>query len=313
MATMYFNNSNPGIPQLSYTYGTLTTMLDWALVQNGWTILFSSGHRRVYKMPGGSQRCLQVVHDNSVNSSNPGFASLRGCQTATDVNTLVEPFPTPAQLSNDNSAIIVSGGTPSYNRPFRLIVGTTFLLLACHANDLSATSGWEFTWFGDAVPTDPADTFATCITVRVGGTALSSSISGGVLGLKTFWIRSIDGNVLSTRGCFQGLSSSPSTSTSIGSVSNAPGARYGYLNRVVREPMAASCTGSPSGTVGPLAIIRRGWLPNLWNPIHASIGGNDSNDTFTDSQYAVGSLFSFIVAGSGQWAIIEHSDTWHLP
>ena len=309
MPFRFFTHESPGAPQLTWFYGSITAMLDWALPQAGWTILFSSGSRRVYKMPGGSQRCLQVVHDGSVTASG-SFVMLRGCQSATDVNTLIEPFPTPSQLSNSASSISIANSAG--NKPFRLVVSDTFLFLACHSSDSSTTDGWEGTWFGDAVPTDPNDTFATCITVRDGSTMFTSSISTGPIALKTYWIRSIDGNILSTIGCLHGVSTSPSNSTSPGSVTGAPPARGGYLNRIVREPLGASCSGAASGTIGPLAIIRRGYLPNIWNPLHNGLGGLSTDDIFTDSAYAPGSQFSTVAQSTGSFVFMEHTDTWHL-
>lgn len=311
MALVYLTEASSGAPTLSNVNGSLCGVLDWALVQNGWAIEYTNGaNARVYRPGSGNRFRLHVNHDSAV-SGNVQLATIRGCENATDATTLVDPFPTVAQQASNASNVCVANGA---GRPFKILVGATFVLAAFGTTNQSS-AGWDFFFFGDVPSTIPGDAYNTIIAV---GGATSASVTGRIWSSGTmspyvaasnrvFWARSADGSIKSSYGCFWG------SGTAFSSTTSAPAARSGYLNQLVRERVGATCAGSSSTTIGALAVHRRGWVPNLWNPVHSGMGGLTSDDTFTDSAYAAGSQFALIVASAGIGAIMETTDTWSAP
>ena len=81
----------------------------------------------------------------------------------------------------------------------------------------------------------------------------------------------------------------------------------------VREKVGVHCTGSNTTTPNTLAVNKRGWVPNLWNPLHSGIGLVTSDDTFTDTGYSPSALFNIAPASTTVAVIIETTDTWSLP
>lgn len=85
----------------------------------------------------------------------------------------------------------------------------------------------------------------------------------------------------------------------------------GYGNRIVREKMGVTCIGSSTSTVGSLALVKRGFLPNLHLPIHSGIGAVTTLDTFED--VSSGADFRVAIANVNAAVIVETSDTWSAP
>ena len=312
MALSFLTDQSAGAPALSGTNGTLCAVLDWALPQQGWAIEYTDGaNARVYR-PGSGNRFRLHVNHNSTVSGQAYLATVRGCENATSATALVDPFPTVTQVTNGSASVCTSNMNNATARPYRIVVTPTLVVLSVGTTGLT-TGGWDLFLFGDTVPTYAGDAYATVILV--GGTTASSvssrgmanSMASGVLPTKLFWCRSVDGATKSTQGCLVGAG------TSMGSVTGTPQMRDGYLNQIVRDRLAASCCGSATTTSGPMAIYRRGWVPNVWNPICNGSGGLGINDTFTDTAYAAGSQFIVAPAASNISAILETTDTWTAP
>lgn len=316
MPVSYLTDLSPGAPTLSGTNGSLCTVLDWALVQQGWAIEYTSGNARVYRPGSGNRHRLHVNHDSAV-SSFAQLATVRGCENASSATALIDPFPTVAQMANASSTFCVSNTASSTARPYRIVLSPTMLIMAVSTTS-SSTSNWDLFVFGDVSPSITGDTYGTI--VHVGDTSGTSTPQRGMANCispssasgKTFWCRSIDGSIKSTYGCLSASVNSSSTSNFC-SVSGAGAMRAGYMNQIVREKVGATCIGSSSTTSGALAIVRRGWIPNLWNPVHNGIGSVTSDDLFTDTAYAAGSQFSIVPASSAIAAILEHTNTWSAP
>lgn len=317
VGAIYLTETSPGAPALSGTNGTLCAVLDWALPQKGWAIEYTATNNRIYWPGAGNRNRLFVSHDSAV-SGAANFATIRGCENATAANAanLINPFPTVAQAANNASTIMVSATTSTTSRPYRIILTDRFIVMAVSSGSFT-TSFWELFLYGDLYGTEAADSWATIVHIRNSATAsnsyssLLSCLSSYITSAKTFFCRSIDGTILSTRGCLVG---SGLNTTDFGYVSGAPPIKGGYANRVEREKVAATCIGSNSSSVGSLAVYKRGWVPNLWNPVHFGAGGITSYDTFADSAYSVGSSFVFILSAiSNGIGILEVTDSWSPP
>ena len=304
------NNQSPGAPSLVGANGSLCNVLDWALPQAGWAIEYTAANARVYRPGQGNRHRLSVRHDSAV-SGSVGLCTIRGCENATSATALVDPFPTVTQASDPTSTILVGTNT-TVPREFETIVTPTFMLLAVGAL-MNNTAGWDLMFFGDLPPTYPEDQFSTAILVGASSAAtsssaraMSSSVSSGVAAAKLYWARTIDGSMKSPAGSLWGSVSA--VAGNFCTVANTTAMRAGYRNEIVRERVGASCAGGPA--VGPMAVVRRAQVPFLWNPVHTGIGSITSDDTFTDTAYAAGSLFRVVPASSAIAAILELSNTW---
>ena len=320
MATgaLILTEASPGAPVLSGTNGALCAVLDWALVKKGWAIEYSATNARVYRPGSGNRHRLFVAHDSSI-SGDARLATVRGCEGASSATIagLVDPFPTAAQVPNNGSSFLVSSAATTAARSYFIVVSATNVLIATKAGD-SNVSNWDVFFFGDTYGAEAGDTYSSAIWVGGSGTtsttgrAMAGCAASGIAASKIYWCRSIDGSVKSTTGCITTVCASPAISSLMTSV-NAQQMRGAYGGRIVREKTALSCTGSSGTTVGALSYYKRGWIPNLWTPIHSNIGSLTSDDEFTDTAYASGSKFRVIPAGPTLACILELTDTWSPP
>lgn len=320
VGAIYLTNESSGAPALSGINGTLCSVLDWALVQKGWAIEYTATNNRIYRPGAGNRNRLFVCHDGTTGGA-ANFALIRGCENATAAASasLTNPFPTVTQVANTSCSVCLSNGANSTARPYRIILTDRFLVMATGTTGAN-NGGWDMFFFGDTYGADASDAYATAIgvgnatTTTTSSRLLGNSVFPGVYGTGSiYFCRSIDGTVLSTKGSIDCLSQSMAPNA-WGYVYSLPAMRMGYQNRVEREKVPLSCTGSAAGTVGGLAIRRRGWLPNLWNPSHSGAGSVTSDDVWTDSAYVSGSSFCAVLASAGSGiAILETTDTWTSP
>lgn len=165
MPVREYNSSDAGAPALTGQVGSLIALLDAVLVNGygstpgaGWTKLFSGTNRAVYRMGGGNQMVLQVL-DDAPGAAGALEARLRGAESASDVSTLVNPFPTTAQLS---AGIIVrkSSTLDAVARSWYVIAdASTFWLLVRYGGTVDWRCGFGFGGFVSRVANDPGRTF----------------------------------------------------------------------------------------------------------------------------------------------------------
>jgi hypothetical protein len=317
MATMYFDNNSAGAPALTIGDGTLVAILDWALVQNGWAIEFSSGHDRVYRA-GAGKRLRLHVRDSAAASGNQISALVRGCEGATSATAITDPFPLVSQVSNNNCNWQKGdASSPSSPREWRMIVTDRFFWIAMKMYPV--TDSWDIGLFGEVPASNAEDDWATIIAVRDQPSSTSGSSSGGypILGTpissafhqtsEFYWARDITGATKSTHAGV-GVSGS-----NFGSLPNSLSPRTGYGNQLNREQIAFHCNATQGPGYGTMRMLRRGWWPNAWNPLHLNNTGMVSDDYWTDAEYDPASLFKFISGFSSFSIIMEASDTWVAP
>lgn len=77
------------------------------------------------------------------------------------------------------------------------------------------------------------------------------------------------------------------------------------------------CTGAQSViTSSSLSLPQRGYLPNLWAPLHNGRGSINARDTFTDTAYNPSATFRCFTSSNSANAamiIVEETDTWSPP
>lgn len=310
MAWTVLDETTSGAPNLRAVNGSLTSLLRWALPLLGWAVEYgATGNDAVFRAATGNRHRLQVRHNSSLTSSDASMAMVRAAHTATSATSIGSPFPTTGQVANAYSTWRAGiEGDPTSPGRFIIAGNETFFHYFCW----SPSYGWEWSFFGD-VPSDYASGYETVINVRNNDSPDSSS------GLSepmyphpkpttlTFWARGINATTISTQGNKDGKNGAP------GRVQGNPPMRGGYQNCLLREKIALHCAGSTTTTAGVLAIPKRGWLPNVWNPIHNGLGGLADGDTFTDSAYNPAAAFRVIDSPSSGTIILETTDTWTKP
>lgn len=314
MSLTVLTNASSGATRNSGTNGDLCALLDWALVQEGWAIEYSSGNARVYRPATGTRFRLHVNHDSSV-SGGGQRAVVRGCEGASGATTLVDPYPLVAQVADTSSNWLVSSTANTVDRPFTLVVSPTFVLyFSCISG---AANEWSMGWAGDLSAEYSGDNYCAAVLVRNSaglsaatggiGEAVRSDLSGVSLGL--YWARDITGATKSSRGVLCG------SGVTLGQVTGAPAARGGYQNAVYREPVGVSDLASTSTPASVLALLKRGWIPNLWSPLHLGRGSLSDGDTFGDSAYDPTAVFRALSSSAvaSPFVILEETDTWSAP
>lgn len=320
MATLYLTSSDVGAPALSGTNGTLCTVLDWALVQNGFAIEYTATNNRIYRAATGLRFRLFVCHDSTV-SGAATLATVRGCESATaaGTGTITDPFPTVAQLANGSANVCVSFTANATAREWWIKVSPTGFSMGVSTTS-TTSSGWDVWGFGDAAGTDSTDNYgcyillggtsSTAVTSRAMNASVASFPSGSATG-KLYWCRSIDGSIKSSTGHLHGPHANGSATGSLCGLSSGVTMRSGYGNRIVRAKIPLVCLGSGTTTAGVLQQLRRGYLPDLWNPEHSGVGSITSADTFQD--LSTSATFRIVPASSTMACIVETTDTWAVP
>lgn len=315
MTVTILTNASAGATRNSGTNGDLTTLLDWALPQAGWTIEYTSGNARVYRPGSGNRFRLHVYHDSAI-SGDARLATVRGCEDASNATTLIDPFPTVAQLANASSNWRTSTTASTVDRPFRIYLSETWVLYMTQYN--TTQDVWDGGFFGDVYPTYSGDIYNTVCWVRnqVASTAntllnaLTSPNPTTFANGNIFWCRDITGATKSSYGmgaCSGG---------GIGNMSGQPSARAGYLNQVVREAFPVNCAGSNTVTPSSLSLGKRGYISNIWSLMHQGRGTLSDLDTFEDSAYNPSAIFrtlSTAAISTSNNITVEETDTWSPP
>ncbi len=316
MAIIHLTEASIGAPRLSGTNGDLNAVLRWALVQNGWAIEFTNGTTADVFRPGtGNRFRLCVQHDSAV-SGNAGLATVRGAENASNATTYIDPFPTVALVGNTLANWAVSSAANTTSRAFDIWVAPTYVIYA--VNFAGATNQWEIHFFGDIPPAQAGDPYNTTVFVRqVAGapgtsifitTAQAASLTGSNL---WWWARTFDGTIKSTTGGPSNIYSS-----AWGAITSAGAALTAPTTGITTQKVSMKDTGSTSTTptVGE-ALVVRGWLPQIINPLHQGKGTTNTRDTYVDTAY--NALFSGTIFASGNvttspFLVIE-GDTWTPP
>lgn len=306
----YLTNASPGATRNSGTNGDLCALLDWALPQAGWAIEFSSGNARQYRPATGNRFRLNVIHDSTV-SGAAQRAMVRGWEVASSATAGTDPFPLTTQAADNASNWLVSTLANTTDRPFRLLVWDTGVIYMSNAGGVA--NRWSYGDFCDVTENDDPDTWGTHIFCRnsTSNSIVSALSSPNLNGVSTgsYFARDISGTIKSSMGCFFG------NSTTLGATSNSlPAIDAGYLGKIRRERVAVSCFGSQSNVLGSNALIRRGFIPQLWTGLGSGMGAVTDADTFTDSLYNPGALFRFNnISADNTLVVLETTNTWLEP
>ena len=320
MAFYSFTSSDSGAPTLSGTNGDGITLLDWVLVtKGGWTKVYSGTNKGVYQAPSGNQFVLRAVHDSAVSGSAQRM-TVRGAESASDVDTLTDPFPTVALEANSEAAWTMSTASSATTRSYFGVVTSTGVWLAVLANgDNACFVGW----FGDLEPTISTDAYCTAITVN-GQAGNSSSYFFSMPSAypattqpRMYWARDVNGTAKSTYGGPGRQNAQTAFGDLTATHSGAVAAPHPKDSKYHRRRVHTLCYGGNSSTSGTYAMPVRAWWPQLWDPMHSQ-SLITSGDVFSDTAYNASATFKLMssnasAAATGSFAILETSDTWNAP
>lgn len=322
MALLILKSTDVGAPTLNGVNGTLCAVLDWALVQKSWAIEYTATNARVYRPGSGNRRRLHVRHDSAI-SGAANKATVRGCENASSATALTDPFPTVAQIANTNSKWMTSMTTDSTARAWEIYLETTFFYICIN---IAGGAGRVVYFFGDVPSAESGDVWNTMVwqdadtNVDMSYAPLWQSPYTSIAvapPAKMYWCRNIDGTAKSIPTHIV----ASVTASYLGVSSTLPIAREGYNSKIHYEKMAIACPGAQASVSATKSIYRRGWMPNLWVPLHNGRGVTNvtaDRDTFTNTAYNGSALFRVIGTYepdtySYPWVIFEETSTWSAP
>lgn len=327
MSVTTYRSTDSGAPVLNGTTGNgfvnlLTTCLAGtgtaygSLPKKGWTLLFTGTNKCVLRTVDGVG-FLRVVHDGS---GTGGFreALVRGAESATDVDTLIDPFPSLSEVTDANSVWRASDTVDTTARVWTLVADENWFILSVR----NGTNSADTYVFGKYSAIRSANSWNYVINVR--GSANNASESqaaqmfqsaySGVSGPRLFAMRTVDGVSKAPRAAFitEGTSgtSSPGFAGTIGpKAPNDDGELF-------ISPPQLWVNGAAGSTLSNQQSA--GFFPNLWSPLHNVNAGGTTvayGDTFNAAGYDPSAQFQFVgaVANSAGKVIVETTDTWQDP
>lgn len=328
MSVTTYRSSDAGAPVLNGTTGNgfvnlLTTCLTGtgtaygSLPKKGWTLLFSGANKAVFRTVDGFA-CLRVVHDGT---GAGGFreAIVRGAESATGVDTLVDAFPTVAEVADSACVWRASDSLDATARTWELVADENWFILSVQYGTATA----DMYVFGRYSPSRSANSWPYIISTRnqsnttnesLGACGMAVAVYGGTA-TKVWAMRTVDGVAKAPRAAFVTESATSTSSTGFPGLAGPQIPNNDGL--IFMSPPQLWVNGNAGTTLGNPQSA--GFFPNLWSPLHnfATAAGRNAfwGDTFNAAGYAVGS--AFVLRGvrsdtGGKW-IVETTDTWQDP
>lgn len=310
----------------TYVTGTVTgttgsgiTMLDDILVTaGGWTKTYSATNKGVWTAPGGNGFCIRAVDDGSLVAGAREMI-VRGGESATDVDTLVDAFPSTALVTDANMVWRKSDTLDTTARTYWAVVDSSFVAITVQFG----TANRDLYLFGDVEPIWPGDTYATLITYRStannsnGGLAITPFPTTFVsTSTSAMWFaRSADGLTKIERGAYLSVIGSGTFGNT-----NDGSAEYPqpYTTKLHWSAIRVRGNGNTgTGTTGIAGAMIRGVVPFVFEPIMGTTNsGIAPLDTFTDTAYDASSQFIIFTGGqamnaNGQRWILQTAGTWN--
>lgn len=319
MAILSFNESSVGAPnsgRISGTAGDFYAMIKWAAPQNSWALEYDDPiNFRCVLRPAVGNRFRMYVDDSAATSGSACLTIVRGCENAsgTTYATLVDPFPTVAQVADTSANWIKSSVVGTTARLFDLLIAETWIKFAVKWSGTNEL--WELHEFGDFAPALAGDSYNTLCTVRnnsaTGGNGMwwnwiASSSTAATS--QVFIARSYDGTVKSVRGGIAGKY----LQTNLGLLgSGVSAALQGPTTGIDTELCSIIDNGSNTGTgSATTALPKRGWWPNLLSPQHNGAGTLTERYTYAETPYMASGMA--VIAGT-RFAVVQTSDDWVAP
>jgi len=280
--------------------GTFVTVLNAILtVGEGWTEPFTGTNRRVFR--NGDGFVWRVLDDGSL-PAGARECVLRGAENATDVDTLVDPFPTVAQQADTACVVRKSDTADATDRPYRAWANGNFIII----NIFHETFACDWYMIGRPVLLFPGDTYGQLTSIRpfgnngngnVASNAFSDSAWNGIVSDGIFWARTEDGAVKSTRG-------SRISRLKGNNIGQTPGATGRYPHPRTADlalfPVQLATTGTTTALASASCTVRA-IVPGVFEPPLGDFAGHSGLnhlDTFTSTAYSAASEFVAVSSNS---------------
>lgn len=302
--------------------GTLITLLDAVLVTGeGWTKTYSGTNKAVYTQASGNGFCFRVLDDASLTGAGRE-AMVRGGESATDVDTLVDPFPLVSQVADNSCVWRKSETADATARNWEAVADGSNIVLYMHTN----TNNYDMYIYGDTESQYAGEAYNTLITVRnqANSTAIAIAMAGtslATIGATSFPIsnggmffcRSANGLVKSEFGAF--LRHAANTFGNCGNYSPYPHTVTNKMHlRMVECSSSYNAAGEPTG----IGTMPRGVIPFMLEPL-IGVGVTSMNpfDTWEDTAYDATAdslkIYRFSNAwtdGSARRVVLQIAGTW---
>lgn len=302
--------------------GSLITVLDAILVTGeGWTKTYSGTNKAVYTQATGNGFCFRVLDDGS-GAGGAKEAEVRGGESATDVDTLVDPFPNVTQVSNANCTWRKSDTADATTRTYHAVADGNCFHLVIYFAGTPSSGNCDMYSFGDTEPYYTGDGYNTFITTRRtsnnGGNAFctaflyTTTLTSTATNTHFCFARSADGLIKADRGWWLG-SNSIFGNTNIGSHPVYPNTATNKLHMTFMNALSVY---SDSTTAAQSGAMYRGAIPHIFEPLlGSSVGSMVNGDVFTDSSYDASSQFMILQIESGSFGsvrrvVFQTAGTW---
>lgn len=327
MSVTTFRSTDAGAPVINGIAGNgLVNLLDTCLVgtgiaygalpKKGWTKLFSGTNKGVYRTVDGVAY-LRVVHDGS-GTGGLREALVRAAEGATDVDTLIDPFPSVAEAADNLCVWRFTDTLDTTARPWQLTADENWFILTVRFG----TNFSDTYIFGKFSEIRSANSWPYVINTRLfANTAndgqaaqIFQSSYTGVSSAKLFAMRTVDGVSKSPRAAF--ITEGTNATTSSGSCGTAGPKAPNDDGELFISPPQLWINGAAGSSLANQQPA--GFFPNLWVPLHNLNASGTTiayGDTFNAAGYDPSASFAILgpVANSSGKLIIETTDTWKDP
>lgn len=328
MSVTTYRSTDAGAPVLNGTSGNgLVNLFDTCLVgtgtaygslpKKGWAKVFTGTNKGVYRTVD-TVGFLRVLHDGT---GAGGFreAIVRAAEGATDVDTLIDPFPTVAEVADSACVWRVSDTLDTTARAWELVADENWFILSV----LYGTATADMYVFGKYSPSRSSNSFPYIVSTRNQSNTTNESLgacgmalaSYGGTSTKVWAMRTVDGVSKAPRAAFVTESSTSTSSTGFPGLAGPQIPNNDGL--IFMSPPQLWVNGNAGTTLG--SPQSAGFFPNLWSPLHnfATTAGRNAfwGDTFNAAGYDPSA--AFVLRGvrsdsGGKW-IVETTDTWQDP
>lgn len=324
MSLTEYKSTDAGAPVINGTAASLINWIDTVCVgsgtaygskpKQGWVKLFSGTSKAVYQTADGIGH-YRVVHDGAQGAAGLREAIVRGCESASGVDTIVDAWPLVSLVADAACVWRLSNTADSTARPWQALVDGNTVRLIVQYN----TSQADHYVMGAYDPVDSGNAWNHMLTVRQSANdstdglclQIGSNNPAASMTSRLWAMRTPDGAVKSPRATV--ISPATLTNTLSGYSATQLPPLPNSAGNIVLDPFEISVNGQQAAT--SLLLELAGTLPNVWIPRHAGYSGAARGDVFRDSAYNPAAQFSLTGAwnqtsGRVAW---ETTDTYVSP
>jgi hypothetical protein len=298
------------------TVGSFITAFSTVASALGWTTLFSGSNKLV--MANASGFVIRIV-DNGSLAAGAREAIFRGGEGATDIDTLINPFPLVGTVADSNCVIRKSDTADTTARNYIAVGDDEYIVFAIKFG----TTTSDVYRFGMIDTPRTADPYACLVCTRgVGndnGAGRAMGRDANVASNMTFlqntgyaFARSLSGLTLATRAYII----TPVQGTFVGSASASVAVYPGDAVEFDMHPMFVYDTSVSSGTSINSNSRIRGHIPFEFEPLHGIPLTSIANyDTFSDTDYDPAAEFTIVssfdtLTANAARIVLQTAGTW---